>query len=82
MRFYLNTKPQANGDHEIHQATCIFLPKEPNRIDIGEFKNCDLALIEAKKHYDRANGCFFCSRFCYEGKSESVAGLSHRYLND
>jgi hypothetical protein len=66
MRFYVNKKVQVNGDHEVHQATCLFLPSDMNRINLGEFFNCSDAVEVAKEHYPDSNGCFFCSILCHE----------------
>ncbi|MFT5777743.1 MAG: hypothetical protein ACI837_000691 [Crocinitomicaceae bacterium] len=67
MRFYVNKNVQANGDHEVHQATCLFLPNEVNRINLGEFFNCATAVEAAKEHYPKSsNGCFFCAILCHE----------------
>lgn len=64
MRFYVNKVIQSNGEQEVHQATCLFLPKEADRIDLGEFNSYRKALEKAKLIYKKSNGCFFCTRSC------------------
>lgn len=67
MRYYVNKNAQYNGDHEVHEQTCSFLPGESNRIYLGEFSSCRPAVAEARKHYRQVNGCFYCSRACHTG---------------
>jgi len=63
--YYVNKNSQANGDHEVHTLTCSFVPKEENRIYLGSFNGCSLAVIEARKHYSKVNGCYYCSTSCH-----------------
>lgn len=60
MRFYVNTKAQANGDHEVHRETCNRLPNEANRLYLGVFATSQEAVCEAKKYYKQADGCYYC----------------------
>ncbi|MFK7113808.1 membrane protein insertion efficiency factor YidD [Flavobacterium oreochromis] len=62
--YYVNKNAQANGDHEVHESGYLFLPSVENRIYIGEFNNCQKAVKEAKKHYTKVNGCYYCSNPC------------------
>lgn len=63
-RYYVHTKPQSNGDHEVHNQDCQFLPEPQNRIDLGLHSNCHQAVAAAKIHYSQVDGCYFCSREC------------------
>ncbi len=65
MKYYLNNKPQSNGDHEVHTEDCIYLPSSDNRKYLGDFPNCKDAVTEAKKTYARSNGCKICSPSCH-----------------
>jgi hypothetical protein len=47
MRYYVNDRPQSNGDHEVHQATCTYLPKPENRTYLGDFTNCRASVSES-----------------------------------
>lgn len=47
--YYVNRLEQMNGDHEVHESECSFLPPVGNRLFLGEFTNCHGALGEAKK---------------------------------
>jgi hypothetical protein len=66
MRYYLNKLAQPNGDHEVHQATCLFIPNKENRIDLGEFNSCIEAIVKAQTLFTKSNGCFFCAKLCHE----------------
>lgn len=60
MRFYVNRNAQTNGDHEVHRATCSWLPDAANRIYLGDFSSSQAALVEARKYFYRVDGCLFC----------------------
>ncbi|MDK2772966.1 MAG: hypothetical protein KYX68_12180 [Flavobacterium sp.] len=64
-KYYVNKIAQSNGDHEVHSENCTFLPKIENRIYLGEFNSCRLAVTKAKEYYYKTNGCFFCSKECH-----------------
>lgn len=66
-KYYVNKNAQSNGDHEVHKEGCSYLPNSVNRIYLGEFSNCQSAVIAAKKHYAQVNGCYYCSRPCHTG---------------
>jgi hypothetical protein len=65
MRYYANRNAQVNGDHEVHEVTCSFMPTDPHRRYLGDFTGCAEAVIEARKHYAKANGCYYCSFACH-----------------
>lgn len=67
MRYYVNNNAQANGDHEVHTHSCSFLPAEANRVFLGDYLSCAPAVVEAKRHFRKANGCYFCSSACHTG---------------
>ena len=60
MRFYVNKNAQNNGDHEVHRATCSWLPDSENRLYLGDFYTSQEAVREAKKYYNQVNGCYYC----------------------
>lgn len=64
-KYYVNNNAQSNGDHEVHQEDCIYLPLPQNRTDLGYFSNCNDAVKEAKKYYTQVNGCKYCSKECH-----------------
>lgn len=66
MRFYINKKPQQNGEHELHTGTCVFLPHETRRIDIGEYFCCNTAVEVSKNYFKKVNSCYFCLRLYHE----------------
>ena len=66
--YYLNYNRQANGDYEVHTATCPYLPQAANREFLGEFSTCTSAVAEAKRRHPtwyRINGCKTCSNPCH-----------------
>lgn len=63
--YYLNTRPQSNGDHELHQERCPFLPSSENRIYLGQLAHCSYAVEKARSHFSQVNGCAHCSRICH-----------------
>lgn len=64
-KYYVNKNPQVNGDHEVHEEGCFWMPKVENRIDLGFHYNCRSAVVKAKKHYKQSNGCKHCSIECH-----------------
>ena len=67
MRYYVNSNRQPSGDHEVHTATCPWLPNEQNRVYLGDFSSCGPAVQQAKQHYSQSNGCAHCSPACNTG---------------
>lgn len=65
--YYVNTKAQPNGDHEVHTTGCSFMPAETNRRYLGDFRSCHAAVREAEKHHAQVNGCYYCARECHTG---------------
>lgn len=66
MRYYVNMQVQANGDHEVHQATgCPTPAAQQNRIDLGEHTTCQSAVRAAKSYYAQVNGCAYCTPTCH-----------------
>lgn len=59
--YYLNKNTQPTGEHEIHKASCKFLPHMSNCIRLGYFYRAYDALIAAKKYYNNVDGCYYCS---------------------
>lgn len=60
MKFYVNKKAQANGDHEVHRVTCSWLPGVENRVYLGDFDTSQAALREARKYFSQVDGCCYC----------------------
>lgn len=63
MVYYVNNKPQLNGDHEVHKETCIYLPVD--RTFLGHCNNCKEAVSKARHMFPSANGCYHCARECH-----------------
>jgi hypothetical protein len=64
-KYYVNAKAQNNGDHEVHNESCIYLPSAANRTYLGEFSTCAPAVKKAKETYRTADGCKTCSPDCH-----------------
>lgn len=64
-KYYVNKNAQSNGDHEVHDQYCDYLPHLDNRNYLGEFSSCSGAVVEAKKSYSKVNGCYYCSKNCH-----------------
>lgn len=64
-RFYVNQNAQNNGDHEVHEQGCSFMPENANRTYLGDFGGCSAAVREAMKRYNQVNGCYYCARGCH-----------------
>lgn len=63
--YYVNKNARTDGHHEVHKLDCSHLPLLENRIYLGDFTNCTSAVSEAKKTYEKVNGCFYCSNACH-----------------
>lgn len=63
--YYVHKQTDDEGDHEVHKTGCIKMPKEENRIYLGEFSNCWDAVNAAKRIYSNSNGCYYCCRECH-----------------
>lgn len=67
MNYYVNTRAQANGEHEVHRDGCRWMPSEENTQHLGAFGACHDAVAMAKRTYRKANGCSYCSPACHTG---------------
>ncbi len=65
-RYYVNKNAQTNGDHEVHKSGCSYMPNTENRTYLGEFPSCKEAMVEARKIYKNADGCYYCSNECHK----------------
>lgn len=61
--YYVNNKAQTNGDHEVHETSCRYLPSDKKYL--GDYTSCSSAVTEAKKTYSQSNGCATCSTACH-----------------
>jgi hypothetical protein len=61
--YYVNNNAQSNGDHEVHEEGCRYMPE--NKKYLGEFSNCQDAVKEAKLTYPKSDGCKTCSPACH-----------------
>ena len=63
-KYYVNDNAQdtETGEHEVHKKGCHVFPGEYTYL--GEFKNCRLALKEAKRKFPNwiVDGCIHCCK--------------------
>lgn len=64
--YYVNTAAQPNGDHEVHQEDCQWLPSVANREYLGIYTSCQPAVWEAKRRNYDADGCATCASDCHD----------------
>lgn len=48
-QYFVNRNKQANGDHEVHTSSCIYLPAPQNRLDLGYHTTC-VGPMTTKRH--------------------------------
>ena len=63
--YYVNKIAQTTGEHEVHTLSCSFLPSIDNRVYLGHFSSCAEAVREARKHYAKVDGCYYCCNACH-----------------
>lgn len=64
-RYCVNSRAQANGDHEVHKEGCAFTPLPQNQVYLGYHSSCFGAVSAARLYYASANGCAYCSPVCH-----------------
>ena len=65
LHYYVNDNAQSDGYHEVHNATCSYLPDVQNRTYLGYFDSCRPAVRKAKEIYPKSDGCGHCSLECH-----------------
>jgi hypothetical protein len=68
--YYIETNPESNGKHLVHQSECIKIPNFLSRRFIGYFNSCKEALIESSKTYPNVKGCPVCLSACHTTANE------------
>ena len=63
--YYVNKKGDSDGFHEVHTEECTYCPDVINRTYLGYYSSCEEAVNEARGHYVKVDGCFWCSRECH-----------------
>lgn len=65
--YCVNRNPQATGEHEVHNldVNCGHLPALLDRVELGQHPTCYGAVIEARKRYDKVDGCRHCTPDCH-----------------
>ena len=65
--FYIETNPQPNGEHIVHNATCSLLPAKDAVRYLGSIASCTSALKKAAESFKLVNGCPQCATACHSG---------------
>jgi hypothetical protein len=65
-KYYIGTRPQANGYHYIHREDCPLLPSTGERIYLGTFLSPGGAAVEGKKYFSNPDFCSFCLKEYYK----------------
>lgn len=65
--YYVNRNAQPTGEHEVHKEGCYRMPELQNRIYLGYFLNANDAVIEARKYFNKVDGCYYCSPEAHRG---------------
>ncbi len=67
--FIVNSNPQPNGDHEVHNTTtgCSYMPASQSQVSLGQHASCREAVATAKAKWpnNRINGCYYCCNACH-----------------
>ena len=63
--YCVSDQAKPNGDHEVHNIGCSYLPGQQHQVRLGAFASCQLAVAEAKQYFPQANGCIHCSKECH-----------------
>lgn len=61
-KFFVVIRPQVNDNHAVHKEGCPFLPDDKKRIYLGVFASAKDAVKESHRHFNKTNGCIFCSK--------------------
>lgn len=65
--FVVNKNAQPNGDHEVHEEGCRYMPDIDNQMPLGSHASCESAVEKAKGRYPTADGCAHCCPKCNRG---------------
>lgn len=65
--YYINRNAQPTGEHEVHKEGCYRMPELQNRIYLGYFPNANDAVREARKYFNKVDGCYYCSQEAHRG---------------
>lgn len=73
-KYILNQNKQdseSGENYELHnENTCIRLPLEKNRLDVGYYDGCRAAKARAKEKYPSMSrdidGCYYCCELCHD----------------
>jgi hypothetical protein len=72
VKYYICTRPQAEGYYFIHREDCPLLPAPGKRIYLGTFLSPVEAAEEGKKYFSRIRYCLFCSEEHNDKITQSV----------
>jgi len=59
-RYFISTRPRADGSHTVHRDGCPFISGEERQLFLGNYDTLQGALDEGKKYYKVTGICVFC----------------------
>ncbi|MDR9457610.1 MAG: hypothetical protein RI572_09385 [Salegentibacter sp.] len=62
--YYIDIEKTVFGENEVHEEGCYRLPKKEKMKYIGNFASCHTAVKRARKQFEDAVGCYFCTGQC------------------
>ncbi len=63
--YHVNKNAQPTGEHEVHETGCAHQPDAANRDALGWHSDCHGAVREARKRYNKVDGCYYCCKPCH-----------------
>ena len=59
-RYFISTRPRADGSHTVHREGCPFIPGEEQHLFLGNYDTLEGAVNEGNKYYKITGICVFC----------------------
>lgn len=59
-KYYISTKPRADGTYSIHKEGCPFIPGRGKHIFLGTYQSVKSAFDEGQKYFKAAGICRYC----------------------
>ncbi|MCK9240512.1 hypothetical protein [Desulfocurvus sp.] len=62
--YYVNRNARPDGDHEVHDEHCPYRPEPAEGVLLGWHPSCHGAVLKAREHFARVDGCHHCCPDC------------------
>lgn len=63
--YYVNNNAQKTGEHEVHADGCLWLAVMDSKTSLGWHESCRTAVVAARQHFLKVDGCATCSPACH-----------------